>query len=408
MLYAAQRISLFAALFLAIGAPRLAGASWDEIVVPDSITDYDGNARYPSCSASPMAGVPEPVQTDSEFSFFVREGDPYKLAIFFDGGGACWDPNTCIGSAFLGEAIYQETVDENVADLETLPGLGDLAAPENPIADHTLVFIPYCTGDLHTGDADTTYSYSGPGGPFDWTIRHRGAANVAAVLTHLVDYYGTLGSIPDEVFLVGASAGGYGVLYHYPEIRGLLPWYTKVRVLVDAANGIINQDFYDRALAETGAWNAWENLADELNPAFTSGADDLFVETIKAVASIDRRARIGQYTTAFDAVQIGFYSIARNVDDPTQWFNPVQILFATLDWTTRARLNMISTALQAWNYRFYLASGADHTIVPSDKLYLEDSAGGIAFIDWLDDMINRRFLWGSDWRNLSCAPSCAD
>jgi hypothetical protein len=27
-------------------------------------------------------------------------------------------------------------------------------------------------------------------------------------------------------------------------------------------------------------------------------------------------------------------------------------------------------------------------------------------IDWLDDMINRRFVFGSDWRSVTCAPDC--
>jgi hypothetical protein len=67
---------------------------------------------------------------------------------------------------------------------------------------------------------------------------------------------------------------------------------------------------------------------------------------------------------------------------------------------------MILTALQTWNYRLYLAKGVDHTVIASNKYYLEDTAQGVALVDWLDDMINRRWLWRSDWRNVRCTPNC--
>jgi hypothetical protein len=40
-------------------------------------------------------------------------------------------------------------------------------------------------------------------------------------------------------------------------------------------------------------------------------------------------------------------------------------------------------------------------------LYTEDSADGLPLIDWLDDMINRQALSGSDWQNANCWPDCA-
>ena len=67
---------------------------------------------------------------------------------------------------------------------------------------------------------------------------------------------------------------------------------------------------------------------------------------------------------------------------------------------------MLLSAFGNFNYRFYLAQGLDHTIVVSNKYYTEDSARGVFFSDWVDDMINRRWPWFSKWRNLSCAPNC--
>ncbi len=402
--------SLLLATMITLSAPAVANAdtSWERIDVPDHFVDEQGVDRYPSCSGGPEpTGGPFPAVADTDYAFFVRPGNPLKLAIFWDGGGACWDANTCLGSALLGSSIYSQTVDETVEDLNASQGLGDFDNPENPIADYTQVFIPYCSGDLHTGASDTEYAIDTPLGPLAWTIHHRGADNVAAVLDWLKDYYREeVGRAPKKVFLSGASAGGYGVLYNYPAVAALLPWHTETRVMVDAANGVINQDFYDRALTTNGVWGVWDNLAPELANAFSSGPDHLMIEIFRSLGAHHPLTRFGQYTTAYDATQIGFFNIARHVENPELWLDPAEIATAAFEWTIRARTYMLLTAFQTWNFRFYLAEGTDHTIIASDKYYLEDSAQGVALVDWLDDMVNRRWLWRSDWRNVSCTPNC--
>ncbi len=344
---------------------------------------------------------------ESTFGFYFRQGDPDKLAIFFDGGGACWDPNTCLLAP-----TYDSEIDKPEA-VAAFGGIGKVSE-RNPINDYTQVFIPYCTGDLHTGSSDQDYTLiirneaQQDIGARTETVRHRGADNVAFVLNWLRKHYKKdFGYAPREVFLSGASAGGYGVLYHMPAIAEMLPWYARIRVLVDAANGVITQDFYDRTLAQGGVWNVQENLSPVLQSAFASGPDDITVETFKSLAHAYPYARFGQYTTAYDFIQIGFFNIARNTDRPKLWQDPRELAAAAFEWTLRARTYQILTALQTWNYRYYTAAGTDHTIVGEDKFYTENSAQGVFFRDWVDDMINRRWLWwNNDWRNVSCAPNC--
>lgn len=389
-----------------------AESGWVEIDASEPFTDRNGVKRTPMCSGGPeliTAGASTiPVIADANFSFFFRAGDPRKLAIVWDGGGACWDANTCIGSALAGEPIYSLTVDETVKELNAAEGLGDRDNPANPVGNYTQVLIPYCTADTHLGGTDKTYYLDNPGGqPIPWTIHHRGYDNVVAVLEWLANYYNSeVGRAPSRVFLSGASAGGYGVMYAYPAVQRMLPRRTRVRTLVDAANGVINQDFYDRALTPNGAWNVWQNLAPELAGAFASGPDEIWIETLKSLGANFPRGRFGQYTTAFDDTQIFFFNVARNVNNPELWTDPAQIVFSGLEWTFRARAYMVLTALQTWNYRFYLAKGTDHTIIADNKFYTEDTARGVYFSDWVDDMSNRFFPFGGDWRNVSCAPDC--
>lgn len=397
-------------VFLWVGwiAPSEADTGWIEIEAEGSFDD-NGVTRTPSCSGGPelvdTPFGPLPMAADTQYSFFVREGNPRKLAILFDGGGTCYDANTCIGTGLAGAPIYSQTVDETPESLEAFGGLGDIENPDNPIADYTQVFIPYCTGDLHTGANDQTYLLSVDGNVIPWMIRHRGADNVAFVLRWLDNYYSDLGVIPRKVFLTGLSAGGYGVVYHTPAIAERLPWWTRLRVLADAASGVITENFQTLALSENGAWRALDNLSPVLAGAFAAGPDEIIIEIFKALGSTYPRARFGQYTTAFDTTQIAFLNIDRNIDDPSKWTDPGELILAGFEWTLRARTYQILTALQVWNYRFYLAAGDDHTVLADDKFFAEDSANE-ELVDWLDDMLNRRWSFGGNWRNVSCTPEC--
>src|SRR5690554_5094446 len=95
----ARSVRLVAAL-ACMAAPFVVHAQWVEIDASAPFTDRDGVLRTPACSGGPqLVQTPQgvvPVPADTAYSFFFRPGDPRKLAVFWDGGGACWDANTCI------------------------------------------------------------------------------------------------------------------------------------------------------------------------------------------------------------------------------------------------------------------------------------------------------------------------
>lgn len=408
------RALLLLALLAAGSVAQADDDGWQRFVFTDNAAypDAYGNDVFPGCSGAPVTTLgpfgPELEAADTQYSFFYREGDMRKLAIFFDGGGACWDEHTCIVSALLGDPVYDTIVDETVAELNATEGLADNDNPENPIAGYFQVFIPYCTADLHVGTRTTNYSYSGPYTPvpvIDWPINHKGRDNVAAVLGWLAREYQGKGA-PWTVVVAGASAGGYGAFFNYPEIDALLPRWTKKRVFSDSANGIINQDFYDRALTLNGVWGVWDDMPPELANAFAAGPDALPVALNQSLAWNYPRTRFGQYTRAFDGVQIFYLNVAKYLEYPESWSDPFLLLFTGFEWTAKARASMLVSALTTFNYRFYLGQGIDHTTVADNSVYAEMSGSGIPLTDWLYDMIYRRFLFGGDWKNATCAPNC--
>jgi hypothetical protein len=76
----------------------------------------------------------------------------------------------------------------------------------NPFADASYVFVPYCTGDLHAGNAVASYPIDGR----NLTTYHYGAHNLDLDLAMLA------GAFPElsHVWLVGQSAGGFGTLFN--------------------------------------------------------------------------------------------------------------------------------------------------------------------------------------------------
>jgi hypothetical protein len=419
--------------------------------------DANGIARFPGCSEGPTPlfgpsgeplGTPV-VASDGSFQFFVDLGPDGVLGgdllIYFSGGGACWDSATCVGSALTPASTYFPATTESAEVLNlaaSADASGILAArSDNPYAGFDKIYIPYCTGDVHIGSSDTVYDYppllNFGAAASEWTIRHRGYDNLLAVLKWLEkqldgDNPGAL----DEISVAGSSAGGYAALLNFPVVREALDALalsdsgTDYSIIVDSSNGVLTDGFLDRAFGvpgADGAWGIWEGgtIAPVLQTVLAgAGADSLWVESFDAVGGEYRDTRISQSTAAYDLVQSIVLLNMKKVDDGT--YNPfvppneLEVTLTSLfDWSPKARVSMLTTAFMVPNYRYYLGAGQGHIHLidpppelfpfPTTNYFAENSARGVFYTDWLDDMLNnpRRFF-GTDWKSLSCFPGCLE
>ena len=378
-----------AALFAAL--PMSASASeWRKVENLKTVKGADGNMHTAQCSGYPG--------TDGKFSFWAKKGSSKNVMVFFEGGGACWENFTCsfpITGQSSGPYQFFVPAINPAAHPNTFDGVFKNVAG-NPLRDWSVVYIPYCTGDLHTGSTTKTYYNAGnPDLPVPaFTIQHRGFDNFMVVL----DWMKKNLDAPPEMLVTGVSAGGYGAALNFPWLARAYP-EAKLSVLADASQGVTAPAF-DLSPVGRNTWNP--QLAPWVwgPPVISSkipGNELLRVATLS-----HRHARFSQYTTSFDTVQIGFYGLMKqlyqyggNCPSPDDYSTAV-------DWYQKMSQKLVSYAVTLPNYRFYLAGGQSHTILSGPSFFTESTAGE-GFSHWLKDMVNGTV--GGDWRNAAC-PTC--
>ncbi len=124
-----------------------------------------------------------------------------KLIIFLEGGGACFNANTCASNP----GTYGQ------AEFGSSPGSGGVLSrtnPANPMRDWSFVFVPYCTGDVHAG----TRTGQPPG--VAQAQQYLGYRNIGLYLERLAPTFPAL----TEIVLTGTSAGGFGATANYVQV----------------------------------------------------------------------------------------------------------------------------------------------------------------------------------------------
>ncbi len=162
----------------------------------------------------------------TSYRIFNRNATTSNLLIFFSGGGACWDSETCaLPKNSLSSAsgfFYPRVFD--IAKHAT--GIFQFEHPRNPFKHWNVVMVPYCTGDLHFGNSRNEYSSE----KSVVKIHHNGRSNVLAALSWAYKHHPS----PGKVLVAGESAGGFASIYWLNEIAAHYP-HAKLYQLSDGA-----------------------------------------------------------------------------------------------------------------------------------------------------------------------------
>jgi hypothetical protein len=210
-------------------------------------------AAYPTLmvngAASNWRWIPFPDSTcgnGSTTGLAIDAGTSGDLLVFFDGGGACWNYLTCAAGAAVDRGY--DAAKFQVEARDYIPSsITNRAHLPAALAGATIVFVPYCTGDVHGGDAVAEYGVW----PDVITWRHKGHANVMAYLKRMAATWPN----PGKVVVAGSSAGGFGALVNYEAFR----WYwprAQGYLIDDSGPALVNNDVpADFRQAWFDSWN---------------------------------------------------------------------------------------------------------------------------------------------------------
>jgi hypothetical protein len=342
--------------------------------VPPTTDATEPTPAEPSATASPSTEPPstetagEPSSTwarivpdsedcacsdGSEFALFERPADPTKVMFYFEGGGACFSAETCDPI----NGTYSPTITQTVDNLVERRGLFDATNEINPLADYSVVYVPYCTGDVHLGNATTEYSDT-------LTIEHRGYANGTAALAHLAAAYPDV----EELLVTGASAGSVPTPLMAGLASDVLPGANIITFGdssgaypdVPAVNGVIGN-----------LWGTTNAIPDWPENDGLTAADWSFPGLYVQAGLHDPDITFGRFDYAFDDAQATFGALAGV---------PADELVTLID-ETEAQVEASGSPIAS-----YVAPGSGHTIMGSDAVY-ELEVEGVKLIDWITTLV---------------------
>ncbi|MGE5184729.1 MAG: pectin acetylesterase-family hydrolase, partial [Acidobacteriota bacterium] len=132
----------------------------------------------------------EEIQPDG---MVCSDGSPYKfwvnysntsdnLVVVFEPGGACWDFPSCSGAAGIrGAANPNGLPDDHYQLAPFISPFLNRTVDDSPSKDWNMVYVPYCTGDVHTGNTVATYTDDTTGA--NLTFHHAGHVDVMSVVS---------------------------------------------------------------------------------------------------------------------------------------------------------------------------------------------------------------------------------
>lgn len=312
----------------------------------------------------------------SPYAFWLRlapEGSPlWRVATDMQGGGVCVFESDCTS---VPPELFQ--ADEGQPDggyLSTDPAV-------NPFHDWTMLFMPYCTQDVHIGGGATT---AFPGG---LQVHRFGALNARAALRWLRDVLWAAleaedpeGWRPDRlrVMFAGESAGAFGVEYNYHYPLDELRW-ANTTGFPDSGLALDNGGLLSvRNLGlvvgpPTGplAWNA-----NAMLPSYCLAGDC-------AVGPVIQRATAPRLLgTPWQQI----LNISNQVDSTqvsTTFFSGIPA------WTNALRSAYCDERDEPGLFWFLPAeSGSIHTMLRSDSRFTTLAADGVVVRDWVAAAMN--------------------
>ncbi len=195
----------------------------------------------------------------SPAGYFYRKGTENSLLIYLNGGGACADKFFCgLNPVNVNQDLPIEFLSHGTPDLflgvraqrQQAPeeGIFKRAESANPVGKWSMIYIPYCTGDIHAGSRRDVM-VKDVAGPQQFT----GRLNYQKMLAS----FGPTFKNSDKVLLTGSSAGGFGALFNADYTQEWFKKYGDTKVITISDSGVPFQDDWMSACIQKRWRETW-------------------------------------------------------------------------------------------------------------------------------------------------------
>jgi hypothetical protein len=290
--------------------------------------------------------------------------DASAVMIYLQGGGACYDAKSCAQNAntpIAGKNYSSAKFQEWVKTLGN-QGVFNTQDRSNPVAGWNHVYVPYCTGDLHGGDREYASIPGVPG-----KQQFVGYRNLRNILKRVVPYFSGAG----DIALVGASAGGFGVLINYPQVVEAFGG-RSVAALVDSAP-IIPESAIKTACFQRKLTTTFDLQIPDRCPECSDPSKGGLLNLYSFLSSTYPHGRYAFASADADLAGVVLYNdeslacggVGVNIFNYRLSLYALRDKHIGRDWAT------------------FLPGGIQHTMTQSDALFLDRKFRGVSAGEWL-------------------------
>jgi hypothetical protein len=298
-----------------------------------------------------------------------------KLVIYLEGGGACFHDASCQLNALF--SSFNQNSFQTWKSLTANGGIFDSTRADNPYRGWSAVYVPYCTGDVHAGNASHV---DVPGANAPKNQYFVGYANIGQYLKRLVPTFPK----PAHVVLTGVSAGGVGAAYNYDRVAQA---FCPSRVtLVDDSGPPMSDRYLAPCLQQRwrDLWNLNATLpADCVTCRGYDGGG--IINYIYYLVQKYPNSRLGLISSTQDGVISTFYGYGTN-DCAGLTGTSAGMSGATFQMGLTELRDVYMKPYPQW--ATYFVASTQHTWTTPLSFY-STQVGGVSLTSWVDQLVNQ-------------------
>jgi hypothetical protein len=290
----------------------------------------------------------------NQYIVSLHRGDPQKVMLYLEGGGACWDYSTC----------YNSVMAKSFANPVQIGGMLDTSNAANPFSDYSIIYASYCDGSVWSGDNDVVFTDTTT--DVTATTYFHGLANLSAAITLMKQNFIN----PRSIIVAGSSAGGYGTFMGYFVVRTQYP-FTRLNIINDSGVGLFNPTQTTLFQHILTTWNI-----KAIIPSDCPKCNQQMTYLVDWALNYDTNVDFGFFSYYNDAI-IGSVFLQMNTAD-----------FRNLLMSVT---NDIHNA-HPDNFKRFFVNGSMHTILELSSYYTT-KINGTTMAQWTADMVTDTSAW---------------